>query len=158
VRRPCSGGGMVRSRRWPRAQVQSVLDSIADANNYLRSNVEPVEAMLDNLLSNFDPSGPGKDGHSLSLSGGGLIRRVSGLADVRSKSRVSSTPPLTPRVARSADSALVVRAASAAALGAAAAAARSCRTITRRSSRSCDSRSCCGRKSWGTCAARTAIP
>ena len=64
-------------------QVQTVLDSIADANNYLRSNTEPVDEMLSNLLNNFDPSAPGKDGHSLSLTGGSIARRISNGFDVR---------------------------------------------------------------------------
>ena len=66
--------------------VRRVLDSIADANHYLRANVEPVEQMLSNLLEHFDPSGPSKDGPSLALSGGGgIARRFSSGFDVRQR-------------------------------------------------------------------------
>ncbi|CAM9687403.1 unnamed protein product [Ascophyllum nodosum] len=51
-----------------REDVERVLDSIADANNYLAFNVSPVERMLTLLRKNFHPDKPGE--WSLRLMGG----------------------------------------------------------------------------------------
>lgn len=58
------GGGAALSE----GDVQRVLDSISDANNYVAYNVRPVERMLELLEANFDPGAPEK-GFSLALSG-----------------------------------------------------------------------------------------
>jgi hypothetical protein len=41
--------------------VQRILDSIADMNNYLTFNVGPVRRMIRNLTNHFDPERPQKD-------------------------------------------------------------------------------------------------
>lgn len=53
--------------------IQRVLDSVADSNNYLNFNVGPVRRMLSHLRSNFSPESP-ENGFSLAIGGGGRSR------------------------------------------------------------------------------------
>jgi len=57
-------------------EVERVLASLADANNYLAANVRPVERILSMLTTNFTPASAEK-GFSLALGGGGLSGIVS---------------------------------------------------------------------------------
>ncbi|CAM9487691.1 unnamed protein product [Sphacelaria rigidula] len=64
------------SDTFSKEDVERVLDSIADANNYIAFNVAPVERMLDLLQSNFHPDKPEED-WSLKLTGTGGRKRFS---------------------------------------------------------------------------------
>lgn len=50
--------------------VERVISSLSDANNYMAANVRPVERILTMLTNNFNPASYEK-GFSLALSGGG---------------------------------------------------------------------------------------
>ncbi|CAN0423631.1 unnamed protein product [Ectocarpus sp. 12 AP-2014] len=59
------------SDSFPKEEVERVLDSIADANNYIAFNVAPVERTISLLQDNFDPDKPeGEWSLKLSASGG----------------------------------------------------------------------------------------
>ena len=49
--------------------IQRCLDSIADSNNYLAMNAEPVERVIRQLMDNFSPDKP-QDGYSLAIASG----------------------------------------------------------------------------------------
>ncbi|CAM9596239.1 unnamed protein product, partial [Ectocarpus fasciculatus] len=59
------------SDSFPKEEVERVLDSIADANNYIAFNVAPVERTISLLQENFHPDKPeGEWSLKLSASGG----------------------------------------------------------------------------------------
>ncbi|CAM9380569.1 unnamed protein product, partial [Ectocarpus sp. 8 AP-2014] len=59
------------SDSFPKEEVERVLDSIADANNYIAFNVAPVERTISLLQDNFHPDKPeGEWSLKLSASGG----------------------------------------------------------------------------------------
>ncbi|CAM9195762.1 unnamed protein product [Scytosiphon promiscuus] len=59
---------------FPKKEVERVLDSIADANNYIAFNVAPVERTIDLLQQNFHPDKPEAE-WSLKLTAGGGRKR-----------------------------------------------------------------------------------
>jgi len=71
------GSPMYRKPLMPLTEddIQRVLDSISDANNYLAFNMAPVEAMLKNLENHFKKNSP--EGQ-FSLSIGGSVSRLLG--------------------------------------------------------------------------------
>ena len=54
------------------AQIQRVLDSWSDSNNYLANNEKPVVRIIEYLKHNFKPRDPGS--HSLQIGRGGVAR------------------------------------------------------------------------------------
>jgi hypothetical protein len=55
--------------------VERVINSLSDANNYMAANVRPVERMLSLLTTNFTPASAEK-GFSLALGGGGGLSGI----------------------------------------------------------------------------------
>ena len=64
------GGGSKAPQPLTAAEVERVVDSLADAYDVVESNAAPVERMLAFLEENFDPNKPEKN-FGLELSGGG---------------------------------------------------------------------------------------
>lgn len=60
-------------------EVERVIASLSDANNYMAANVRPVERILSMLTTNFTPASAEK-GFSLALGGGGITGIVSSYA------------------------------------------------------------------------------